>query len=50
VRVDRTQLGVLANDTHQAFGTWSGWMADDTGEQIGVDGISGWAEEVRNRW
>lgn len=50
VRVDRTQLGVLANDTHQAFGTWSGWMADDSGERVSVDGIIGWAEEVRNRW
>ncbi|MFM1965075.1 MAG: hypothetical protein RL134_800 [Actinomycetota bacterium] len=50
VRVDRTQLGVLANATHQAFGTWTGWMADDTGERVAVDGITGWAEEVRNRW
>lgn len=50
VRVDRTQLGVLMNDTHQAFGTWTGWMADDSGEMVSVDGITGWAEEVRNRW
>ncbi|MEY3733903.1 MAG: hypothetical protein RL347_1262, partial [Actinomycetota bacterium] len=50
VRVERTQLGVLANDTHQAFGTWSGWMADDAGVRVMVDGITGWAEEVRNRW
>ena len=50
VRVDRTQLGVLANDTHQAFGTWSGWMADDAGARVRVDGLRGWVEEVRNRW
>lgn len=50
VRVDRTQLGVLANDTHQAFGTWAGWMVDDAGERVAVDGITGWVEEVRNRW
>lgn len=50
VRTDQTKLGVLANDTHQAFGTWSGWMADDAGERVSVDGIAGWAEEVRNRW
>ncbi len=50
VRTDQMQLGVLANDTHQAFGTWSGWMTDDAGTRFSVDGIVGWAEEVRNRW
>jgi hypothetical protein len=50
VRVDRTQMGILANDTHQAFGTWAGWMVDDAGQQVDVSGIVGWAEEVRNRW
>lgn len=50
VRSDRVNVGVLANDTHQAFGTWTGWMADDAGQRWVVDGIPGWAEEVRNRW
>ena len=50
VRTDRTQLAILANDTHQAFGTWSGWMSDDSGQRYYVDGIVGWSEEVRNRW
>ena len=50
VRTDQTQLGILANDTHQAFGTWRGWMSDDEGTRFRVDGIVGWAEEVRNRW
>ena len=50
VRSDATQLGVLANDTRQAFGVWSGWMSDDRGQRYRVDGIPGWAEEVRNRW
>ena len=48
-RRDRIQLGVLANETHQCFGTWHGTVraADRT---IDVDGVRGWAEEVRNRW
>jgi hypothetical protein len=50
VRVDRTSLLVLANDTHQAFGTWSGTMVDDDGRVVPCDGLTGWAEEVRNRW
>ena len=50
VRTDRTNLGLLANDTHQAFGTWSGTMVDDDGDVIRCDGVRGWAEEVVNRW
>ena len=50
VRADSTSLGVLANDTHQVFGTWSGTMTDETGGRVRVDGIRGWAEEVVNRW
>jgi hypothetical protein len=50
VRTDRMNLGVLANDTHQAFGTWAGTMTDDGGTPVRVDGIHGWAEEVVNRW
>ena len=43
-------LGVVAAETHQCFGTWSGWMADDAGTRVRVDGAVGWAEEARNRW
>jgi hypothetical protein len=50
VRTDRINLGILANDTHQAFGSWTGTMADDTGRAVRVDGVRGWAEEVINRW
>jgi hypothetical protein len=50
VRTDRTNLLVLANDTHQAFGTWSGLMVDDEGRHVRCDGIRGWAEDVANRW
>jgi hypothetical protein len=48
-RRDRTQLGVLFNDTHQCFGTWHGTVVVD-GDEVSVDGVRGWAEQVRNRW
>jgi hypothetical protein len=43
-------LLVVAAETHQCFGEWSGWMADDAGRCVRVDGVTGWAEEARNRW
>ena len=49
-RVSRMNLVVVAAETHQCFGTWTGWMADDAGRRIRVDGVTGWAEEARNRW
>lgn len=49
-RADTTELGVLGNRTHQCFGTWFGTVADDDGRRLRVDGVRGWAEEVRNRW
>lgn len=49
-RAERTQLGVLFNDTHQCFGSWRGRLLDDTGRRIDLQGVRGWAEQVRNRW
>ncbi|MFR9780221.1 DUF2804 domain-containing protein [Micromonospora sp. MS34] len=49
-RVARTNLGVLANETHQCFGHFSGWARADDGERVDLDGLVGWAEEARNRW
>ncbi len=49
-RVARTNLLVLEGETHQCFGTWTGWMTTDAGERVSVDGVAGWAEEARNRW
>jgi len=48
-RADRTQLGVLFNDTHQCFGSWHGTVRVGS-TVLDVDGIRGWAEQVRNRW
>ena len=49
-RASRMNLLVVAAETHQCFGEWSGWMADDAGSRVRVDGVTGWAEEARNRW
>ncbi|MEU4015546.1 DUF2804 domain-containing protein [Microbacterium sp. NPDC028030] len=46
----RTDAVVIASRTDQLFGVWSGWVTDDTGARVRVDGIEGFAEEVLNRW
>lgn len=49
-KVSRTNLGIVANETHQCFGEWSGWATSDGGDRVPLDGLVGWAEEARNRW
>ena len=49
-RVARTNLLLVASETHQCFGHFTGWATDDAGERVGLDGLVGWAEEARNRW
>jgi hypothetical protein len=49
-RVARTDLLLVASETHQCFGEFTGWAIDDTGSRVGLDGLVGWAEEARNRW
>ncbi|MGV8978957.1 MAG: DUF2804 domain-containing protein [Cellulomonas sp.] len=49
-RASRMNLLVVAGETHQCFGTWTGWMTDDAGTRVRVDGVTGWAEEAGNRW
>ncbi|MEZ5372240.1 MAG: DUF2804 domain-containing protein [Microthrixaceae bacterium] len=46
----RLNLGVLMRETHQVFGNWSGWVADDDGRRVEFDGLQGFAEESRARW
>lgn len=43
-------LGVLDNRTNQCFGHCTGTIRTDSGRRIAVDGLLGWAEEVRMRW
>jgi hypothetical protein len=49
-RAARTNLLVVASETHQCFGHFTGWAVDDDGERVALDGLVGWAEEARNRW
>lgn len=49
-RVSTTNLGVIASNTHQLFGHFSGWVADDAGTRVRVESVLGWAEHVENRW
>ncbi|MFG3191226.1 DUF2804 domain-containing protein [Streptomyces omiyaensis] len=49
-RVARTNLGVVAGETHQCFGHFSGRALTDDGTETSLDGLVGWAEEARNRW
>ena len=46
----RTNAAVLRTETHQVFGDWSGWVADDDGQRVSFDGLQGFAEESRSRW
>ena len=50
VKTARTELGLLGNRTHQCFGSFTGRARTDAGEWVDLDGLTGWAEEVRNRW
>jgi hypothetical protein len=49
-KVGRTSLLIVANETHQCFGHFSGWAEADDGMRMHLDGLVGWAEESRNRW
>lgn len=49
-KISRTNLGILANETHQCFGRFTGRAQADDGTWIDLEGLTGWAEEARNRW
>jgi hypothetical protein len=38
------------SETHQVFGTWSGWLRSDDGTRLELAGIDGFAEEARPEW
>ena len=42
-------LKVVSMDAHQVFGTWHGTVRF-AGAIVEVDGVTGFAEDVRNRW
>lgn len=43
-------LKVVAAETHQCFGHWTGRARDETGTWIRITDLVGWAEDVHNRW
>lgn len=49
-KVSATDLKIFSSHGHQCFGTFRGWMLDEAGERVSFSGITGWAEDVRNRW
>lgn len=49
-KVSRTELGVIGTETHQCFAHFGGRAQADDGTWIELDGLTGWAEEARNRW
>jgi hypothetical protein len=46
----RTETFVLGTETHQVFGSWSGWLRSDDGARLELAGLQGFAEESRSRW
>lgn len=49
-RSTRTDVGLLANRTDQCFGHYNGRIRDDRGQDIVVEQLLGWAEDVHMRW
>ena len=45
-----TSLGVVATEGHQCFGHYDGWMSHADGSRVRVEGLTGWAEDVAQRW
>ena len=40
----------FGSETHQVFGTWSGWLRTDDGLELAFDNLQGFAEEARQLW
>ncbi|WP_086871684.1 DUF2804 domain-containing protein [Streptomyces viridochromogenes] len=50
VRTSKTNLVVVAGETHQCFGEFTGRARADDGSWVELHGLTGWAEEAHNRW
>jgi hypothetical protein len=46
----RTDLKVITSEVHQMFGRYSGTAVSDTGEQLKIENLVGFAEEHHARW
>jgi hypothetical protein len=49
-RTARTDLKVITSEVHQMFGRYSGSVASDSGEQLKIENLVGFAEEHHARW
>ena len=49
-RTARTDLKVITSEVHQMFGRYSGTVVSDSGEQLKIENLVGFAEEHHARW
>jgi len=49
-RLAQTNLGIIFSEVHQMFGRYSGTVVADTGEEIRIKDLVGFAEEHHARW
>jgi hypothetical protein len=49
-RVAQTNLGIIFSEVHQMFGNYTGFVVDDEGNKIEIDGLIGFAEDHVARW
>ena len=49
-RSDRIDLKLLLSDQHQVFGRYSGKAELDSGVSVEINGLTGFAEKVHNKW
>lgn len=49
-RTARTNLGIIFSEVHQMFGRYSGVVKLDSGEELMVNDLVGFAEEHHARW
>lgn len=49
-RKNKTSLGIIMSDQHQVFGKFTGKVVSDSGEEIWIRDLTGFAEKVRNKW
>jgi hypothetical protein len=49
-RMAQTNLGIIFSEVHQMFGKYTGYVVDDRGDKITIDGLIGFAEDHSARW
>ena len=49
-RTARTNLMLITSQVHQMFGRYTGTAITDTGEQLKIENLVGFAEEHQARW